>query len=210
MEDVRYRIDKTLDIIPQDLYADGIVNLIGELSNNLERKLIQEGRWYGMPKSYVNSIWTALSEVCPEITDEEDEVYNRINYLFRKAIIQEYSRLVLKLRHSQGDAVIIIMHRILERMMPLFIGRPYYKKLKTVVKMVNKFFENIKNNTKNTEDLAILCNTIENLWKEGKVGKFTARKIELPDLRRELELLDALENPGERMDFGGNGCEISL
>lgn len=212
IEEIKRRSDWKEKVDNYKLYTDALLNLVGELTNQLQKKLTQENRFKGMAKSYVNSMWDAMEDICPEIPDEEEMIYHRILYLFKKTIQREYSGLVLHRRLSQGDATITILLRILESINEkISDDYPWSRKVKTLEKLARKFYDNIKNPRKEVQ-LADLSEGIKECWRRGKVGRFTTRKLELPDLRRNILELDVLENPGERMEVEGEiqGKEVEL
>lgn len=203
IEEIKRRSDWKEKVEDYKLYTDALLNLVGELTNQLQKKLTQENRFKGMAKSYVNSMWDAMEDICPVITDEEEVIYQKILYLFKKTIQREYNALVLHRRLSQGDATITILLRILESINERILDDyPWARKVKTLEKLARKFYDNIKNPKKEV-NLLDLYDGIQECWRRGKIGRFTTRKLELPDLRKNIMELDILENPGERMEISG-------
>lgn len=201
IDNIKRRIDFEAEPVEGNLYPDALMNVVGELTWNLQGKLEQEGRFYGMAKSYINSMWDAMTDICPEITEKEEEIYFKINYLFRKALQREYNWLVLRQRLSEGDAIVVILKKLLDVISKKISAEyPYTKRIKTLEKLIGKFFNNIKNEKKEVE-LKSLVDGFYTCWKYGRVGKYTTKKIELPDLKNRILELEVLENPGERIDL---------
>lgn len=212
IEEIKRRSDWKEKVEDYKLYTDALLNLVGELVNQLQKKLTQENRFKGMAKSYINSMWDAMIDICPEISEDEEIAYHRILYLFKKTIQREYSGLVLHRRLSQGDATITILLRVLESITErISDDYPWVRKVKTLEKLSRKFYDNIKNPKKEVQ-LVDLSDGIKECWRRGKIGRFTTRKLELPDLRRNILELDVLENPGERMEIETEieGKEVDL
>lgn len=200
-EDIKKRIDRRFPHVSRNLYLDSILNVIEMLTYELEKKLKMEGRYMGMVKSYVHSIWQTITYINDEIDDETMDVFERTLYMYKKLIQREYTGLVTSRRLSQGDSAVVIILRLLEiveeKMPDDYI---YARKVLTLKKLITKFYDNIKNPKKKTS-MFVLKDTIKEGLEKGKIGRHKVRKIELPDLRKEVEMLEVLEEPGPRAEF---------
>lgn len=207
-EDVKKRIDRRFPQVSINLYIDSILNIVEMLMYELEKKLQMEGRYSGMVKSYVHSIWQTFTEINPEIDNETFDIFERILYMYKKVIQREYTGLVTSRRLSQGDSAVVIILRLLEiisEKMP--DDYPYVRRIFTLNKLLTKFYDNIKN-PKKKNSMFNLKNTIKEGMDAGVVGRHRSKRIELPDLKKEIEMLEVLSDPGSRVELTEGKAEI--
>lgn len=182
-------------VIQDSQYTCGLIDLCSFLFSELETFLEEEGRYFGITKSYMNSINSSLSKIYSETMDEDIEIYERILFLYKPCIVKEFRRLCSR-RLSPGDAVIVLSRKILEICVPCPEDFKYSKELKTIRKIIDKFWDNIKNNNKK-DSLYILSGIIKTYKASGQVGKFGMSQLNLT------------EQEPEKTEFTGSGVRIS-
>lgn len=199
MKELDKRVDKDIQI-SEDLYSEGLFDIVSFLCTELEIFLEDEGRYFGITKSYIHSIKESYNRVSCKVSESDIEIYGKLLYLFKPLLKKEFRRLKSK-KLSSGDSAIIMIHKILEI---IFTEKPqqfkYSKELKTIRKIINKFYENIKN-PKKKDPLYILCNTIKLYKEDGKVGKYSLDQFSLTEIGIAKE---KLESPGERIEEENN------
>lgn len=184
-------------VIPLEFYCNSLLYLTEMLTYDLGEFLKLEGRFMGMAKSYINSMWTAYSGINDYTNEEEDEVFERILYLFKKIIIKEYTSLKNK-KLSSGDCIIVILKKIYEIILGTNIeDYKYTRRIQTLYKLISKFYDNIRNRKKSSK-LFNLSNNIKYYMERGWIGKFRLKKIILPDFENNLK--STLCYSGERLD----------
>lgn len=195
MKELDKRVDKDIQIT-EDLYSEGLLDITQFLCSELEIFLGEEGRYMGITKSYVHSIHESFSKMNKKVSESDIEVYGKILYLFKPLLKREFRRLKSK-KLSSGDSIIVMINRILEI---IFTEKTqqfkYNKELRTVRKIINKFYENIRN-PKKKDPLYILSNTIKLYKESGKIGKFSLDQFSLIDSNSDEKI--ELESPGERV-----------
>lgn len=173
--DYENRISKDIKI-DEIQYARCLLDVIEFLSIELIEFLKKEGRFFGLAKSYMNSIKDSYSKLNKNILEEDMEMFDRVLYLFKPLIISEFNRLKQK-RLSEGDSTICIMKRILEIISEIQ-DNPNIKELNTVKKIIEKFYNNIKNKSK-LDPLYYLSNFTRLNINNGSVGKYRSDVLNL-------------------------------
>lgn len=173
--DYENRISKDIKI-DEIQYARCLLDVIEFLSIELTEFLKKEGRFFGLAKSYMNSIKDSYSKLNKNILEEDMEMFDRVLYLFKPLIISEFNRLKQK-RLSEGDSTICIMKRILEIISEIQ-DNPNIKELNTVKKIIEKFYNNIKNKSK-LDPLYYLSNFTRLNINNGNVGKYRSDVLNL-------------------------------
>lgn len=173
--DYENRISKDIKI-DEIQYARCLLDVIEFLSIELIEFLKKEGRFFGLAKSYMNSIKDSYSKLNKNILEEDMEMFDRVLYLFKPLIISEFNRLKQK-RLSEGDSTICIMKRILEIISEIQDNHNT-KELNTVKKIIEKFYNNIKNKSK-LDPLYYLSNFTRLNINNGNVGKYRSDVLNL-------------------------------
>lgn len=189
-------------IIPLPQYLCAVLNLTEELTRNLTEKLKKEGRWSGLAKSYVHSMWEAFSHTNIEITEEEEEVFERLLWLMKKTISYEYNSLIKTRKLSEGDSMIVILKRTFEIVLEKAPeGWEYTRRVRTLLKLIDKFFTNIKNPKKSVR-LFSYSDFLKGCIEKGSIGKRSISRLDIPGniTPRGMELIEILETPGNRLE----------
>lgn len=182
------RIQKN-SYVPEDEYATGLLRLLQFLFCDLNELLEKEGRRFGIVLSYLNSIYRTYQKV--EFNNMSD--YNKIIYLLKPIIIRSYKRLC-KRKVSEADSVIVLIKKILEIIDDLPEYK-YNKEVKTLMKIITKLFDNIRNRNKNTS-LNLLIGFIQTNMESGEVGKY------------ELDHISLIEPETKKVKLEGTGIRI--
>lgn len=203
MKNIDKRIDRDI-IVNEDLFLSGLLDVSDFLCSSLKIFLEREGRFLGIVKSYISSIDGAFERFNKELEDEDYEVFGKILYLVKPIIMREFSRLKRK-KLSEGDCVILMIRRLLmiAEEYPEFSHR---KEMKTVLKVVNKLFDNIRNKGKR-DVMYNFSNQIKMLKNSGSVGKYTLDRLDLTLPSKEKS---PLEDDGLRVDVSIENNVIDL
>lgn len=199
MRELEKRVDKDIQI-SEDLFSEGLLDITEFLLSELEIFLKEEGRFIGITKSYMHSINESYNKMNSKVSESDIEIFGKLLYLLKPLLKREFRRLKSK-KLSSGDSVIIITNKILDiiytEKSPKF---RYSKELRTLRKVISKFYENIRN-PKKKDPLYILSNTIKLYKEEGKVGKFPLDQFSLTEIGTTKE---ELQSPGERIEEDNN------
>ena len=196
-------------VVPEDTWLGAILNVTELLTNELQKRLIEEGRFSGMAKSYINSMWETYTDINPVLEDDEWEIYCRINYLLKPTLLKEYRYLISK-RLSPGDCFIVMLKKIYEIIEEIIKSSEaskdfqYTRQLRTLLKLTGKFFDNIRNKKK-TAKLFNISDTLKYCIETGVLGKYKLEKIDFSETTsNSTKLVDILEKPGDRLEIGEN------
>lgn len=184
-----YRIEERINKNEETneiLYISGLVDVISFLMSELKSFLEKEKRYFGLAKSYMNSIDGALGRAYEKIGESDIEVFEKILYVFKPLIIIEFNRLKQK-GLSSGDSVICLTRKLLEIILEYQEDHPLEKEIKTLKKLIDRYYDNIRNKAK-LDNLYNYSNNIrlgiENQW----VGKYGAYSLNLdPSIRPKEE-----------------------
>ena len=171
--------------VSEEVYIGGLVDITSFLCSELTQFLIEEDRYFGMVKSYMKSLNIAISIIERDVTEEDIDIFSKILFLYKPLILKEFNRLKSK-SLTNGDAVIVLIKKILD----IIFGHEYKhnKEVRTVRKIINKLFDNIKNKKKN-DPLYYFANTIKIYMASGSIGKFNLDQITLVPVKVEKEEL---------------------
>ena len=203
MRNIDKRIDKDI-IINDDLFSSGLLDVTDFLCSSLKIFLEKEGRFLGIVKSYMSSIDDAFNRFNNSLEEEDYEVFGRILYLLKPIIIREFSRLKRK-RLSEGDCVILIIRKLLT----IIEECPEYsnkKELKTILKIINKLFDNIRNKGKK-DVMYNFSNQVKILKNSGNVGKYSLDKLDLTQIIKDKS---PIEGDGLKVSLGNEDNVIDL
>jgi hypothetical protein len=203
MKNIDKRIDKDITI-NEDLFLSGLLDITDFLLVSLKAFLEKEGRFLGIVKSYMSSIDIAFEKFNNCLEDEDYEIFAKLLYLLKPIIIKEFNRLRRK-KISEGDCVILIMRKLLN-IIEENSEYSYKREVKTILKIINKLFNNIRNKGKK-DVMYNFSNQIKILKSSGNIGKYSLDKLDLTQLVREKSLL---EDDGLRVDLSSENSIIDL
>lgn len=165
------RRTKTDLIVSEEVYMDGIFDIIQWLVCDLETYVKDEGRYFGIMPTYFKDMRKIISSFNTGCTEDLCDIYGKIFYLFKPIIINEFMRLGIK-RLSNADRIIVIMKKILDMLEEEGTNRNHekLKNFKDLNSIITKMFDRIRNNNKKT-NLRLLINTFKQYIDLGKVGK---------------------------------------
>lgn len=203
MRNIDKRIDRNI-VINEDLFSSGLLDVTDFLCSSLKLFLEKEGRYLGIVKSYMSSIDNAFERFNNDLEEEDYAIFGKILYLLKPIIVREFSRLRRK-KLSEGDCVILIIRKLL-----LIIGEgsdySHKKEQKTILKIVNKLFDNIRNGGKK-DVMYNFSNQVKLLKHSGAIGKYTLDKLDLTQINKEKS---PIEGDGLKVDLSSENNVIDL
>lgn len=173
---IEERVGKSNPNLELDLYISGLLDVCEFLIMELKRLMANEGRFFGIVKSYFDSFSDAYKIFNEKNTGEQMEVYGRILYLFKPLLRFEFKRLVRR-GVSPADSDICLLHKILN-ILEEVENYEHRKELRTITKIVDKLFDNIRNDRKN-DPLFIMADTIRTHINKRSLGKFALDEFRL-------------------------------
>ena len=186
------RAQLTGEYVAESIYTSGLMRLVEYLLVDLSDLLETEGRRFGIVISYLTSIYNECQKMRLEC---DDETSGKIIYLFKPLVISEFKRLCRK-HVSRADSVIVIIRELL--MIITENGNFMYpKEAATLLKIINRLFDNIRNKAKNT-NLEHLRKGISDFMDEGIVGKYELEKFSILE-EEEKRIRKPLEGTGVRI-----------
>lgn len=191
-------------VVPEDTWLGAILNITELLTIELQKRLEIEGRFSGMAKSYINSMWDTYTDINDVLEDDVWDIYCRINYLLKPVLLKEYRYLISK-RLSPGDCFIVILKKVYEIIGEVIESSgiskdfQYTRQLRTLSKLTGKFFDNIRNKKKSAK-LFNISDTLKYCIESGVIGKYDLEKIDFTDyIPGSPKLVDILDKPGDRL-----------
>ena len=201
------RIATDLTISEEYTYVDGLMYTLKTMMPELERYLSEEGRYFGVMIPYINTINGSFKTLfTPELLKEE-EIYQRITFLYKPILIKEFKKLGGK-RVSKADRLITIFHKVLNVILETE-DYPGNKEVKNINKIITKLFNNIRNTSKNSS-LYSLVNFIRKYKELGYIGKYPMKTLIMDDEVKSKEQTVLLDS-GVRIDqeFNNKISEVS-
>lgn len=190
------RVDQKIVISDIDEYLEGLLDISSFLCSELYTFLKEEGRYLGITISYMKSINDSYNKINKNVTESDIVSYGKLLYLYKPLLRREFKRLKSK-KLSSGDSVIVMLNKILDIISTEKTQKfKYSKELRTIRKIISKFFDNIRNNKKN-DSMFGLGNEIKSLINEGKTGKYPLDQFSFNE-NRDLEKSE-LQSPEERV-----------
>lgn len=170
--------EKRIDVnsfTEESLYIRGLIDIVDFLVQELKIFLKEEGRFFGLAKSYIDSIENTLKNINVDIEPEDLIIFGKILYLYKPLILSEFKRLKNK-RLSSGDSVICIIKKLTDIICEK--DEENIKGVKTIKKLIYKFFDNIRNKAKN-DPLYYFSNFIKTNLEKGYIGIFETNSFSL-------------------------------
>lgn len=200
------RVNKK-EIIEKPLYADGVFDILSFLFVDLWELMKEENRFFGIIPVYKQSIQRSFNKVNSSITNFDDiEVYGKILYLFKPIILKNYRKLCSK-HLSKADAVIVLINKISE-VLENTTWFEHKDELKDIRKIVEKLFNNIRNNAKNA-DLLPLISSINYYMEQGWAGKLALHDFHIKEEDELRKNKTPLEGSGVRFTESDNESIVS-
>jgi len=168
------------EYVGKEIYVDGLFILLQYLFCDLSDLLEEEGRRFGIVLSYLDSVYKACKNV--DLSYEE-ESSQKIIYLVKPLIKTEYKRLTKK-KLSKADSVIVLIKTLLGIMMEY----SQRKEFNTLLKIISKLFDNIRNKSKNTS-LDKMSETIKSFIETGSLGKYKLDHFSLLEEKPKIPLV---------------------
>ena len=166
---------QTGEYVGDSIYASGLFRICQYLFLDLSDLLETEGRRFGVMISYLDSVY----QICKLVNIEnDDDTSQKIIYLYKPLVISEFKRLCRK-HISRADAVIILLKRILEIITEIDSFQ-FSREAKSLLKIVDKLFDNIRNKAKNTS-LEKMTTWMTDFLDQGLVGRYGLDKMSILD-----------------------------
>jgi hypothetical protein len=201
------------EYIDSDESLLGLLRAIQYLFLDLSNLLEKENRKFGIVLSYLDSVYRTYEKT--DFDDEIGEFSERIIYLIKPTIVRTFKKLRLK-KLSEADAVIIIIKHLLqsianaeEELSNVSSKFIYFKETNTLLKIINRLFNNIKNKFKTT-NLSDIDNLLNDIVEKGYVGKYLANGFSIISEISKKKSKETLVGSGIRLNFDGDSkvCEI--
>ncbi len=174
------------------------------LINDLEKFLDKEGRYYGSMVSNIRKIRVSIKSIENPEDDliSQEEMINRIVYLYKPIIIQEYKKF-LKKRVSKADSIICICKRIIDTVGPILYSEDFTEEeehaVDTIKTIIESFYNNIKNRNKEYS-----CSTLTDLLStcidESLVGSYESERFSILREEEQRKKKSLLNGSGIRID----------
>ncbi len=181
------------------LYVSGLLYLSRNLFYELKDELAEEKRFFGIVLTYNRTLQSAYTTLFDEVTDEEEDVYQRIIYLYKQIIVKEHKKLTRR-GLSRADAIIVLINKILDIIgeVPSLQEYPNKKEYIKIKKVIDKLYDNIRNRSKKSK-LYTLTNWIKKLMDMELVGKHPLPMFSIREEEKKKEKLP-LSDSGIRID----------
>ena len=202
------RISTEESIKEEYTYIDGLMYVGKILIEELKILLEDEGRNFGIMISYFSSIDSALTKLFTDEMMENEEIYQKILFLYKPLIMREYRKLGGR-KLSKADRVIVILYKLFEVLYEIE-DYPGHKELGTIRKIITKLYNNIRNTSKKSA-LYHLINSVRKYKDLGYIGKSPLKSFSIKQEEQGREKT-ILEDNGIRIDeeFGNKVIEELL
>lgn len=162
------------EYVAENIYASGLIRIVQYLFLDLSDLLEDEGRRFGIVLSYLDSVYHTCKQMDLSM---DDSTSGKIIFLYKPLILREFKKLCKK-RVSRADSVIVIIKRILEIILDQAPTYQYTRETKSLLKIIDKLFDNIRNKAKNS-NLRGMTECIEDYMSAGVVGKYELEKFSI-------------------------------
>jgi len=185
------RVQKDL-VVSDDLYLEGLFDIVQWLLCDLESYIKDENRFFGIMPIYFRDIKKSVSSFNQDCTEDECNIYGKIFYLFKPIIIKEFVKLRLR-RLSNADCLIVMIKRILDLLEDEGNKRESLKlkDFQGVNAIITKMFDRIKNNNKKST-LKTLIDSFRTYIDLGSVGRVCIDEF---SMKNEISRRESFRSP---------------
>lgn len=202
--DLQKRADK-YTTIGLDYFVSGLLDIVDILRVKIVQRLEEEGRYFGLAKSYMDSICSEFDKINKNVTEEDVEIFGRTLFLLKPLLIREFKRSVGK-GLSAADTIILISRKILEICIASSPKHYHIQEAKVIKSILDKFHGNMRNKFKD-ESYFFLATTIYEALEKEMTGRYQLDDIELLT-KEEVGKPDELKEPGSRINIESSEIEI--
>ena len=202
--DLQKRADK-YTTIGLDYFVSGLLDIVDILRVKIVQRLEEEGRYFGLAKSYMDSICSEFDKINKNVTEEDVEIFGRTLFLLKPLLIREFKRSVGK-GLSAADTIILISRKILEICIASSPKHYHIQEAKVIKSILDKFHGNMRNKFKD-ESYFFLATTIYEAMEKEMTGRYQLDDIELLT-KEEVGKPDELKEPGSRINIESSEIEI--
>ena len=162
----------------RQLYAAGLLDVVGFLVTDLWEQLEEENRLRGIVKKYREKVYSAYYHIDSSVTESDILLFGKILYLHKGLLRKEYNRLTTK-RLSPADASITITRRLLSIILEVD-DLEHKSDIESVKEVIDNLWEYIKNRSKQ-DSLFNLADTVKTNLNKGSLGKYTLDEFTLKE-----------------------------
>ena len=202
--DLQKRADK-YTTIGLDYFVSSLLDIVDILRVKIVQRLEEEGRYFGLAKSYMDSICSEFDKINKNVTEEDVEIFGRTLFLLKPLLIREFKRSVGK-GLSAADTIILISRKILEICIASSPKHHHIQEAKVIKSILDKFHGNMRNKFKD-ESYFFLATTIYEAMEKEMTGRYQLDDIELLT-KEEVGKPDELKEPGSRINIESSEIEI--
>lgn len=202
--DLQKRADK-YTTIGLDYFVSSLLDIVDILRVKIVQRLEEEGRYFGLAKSYMDSICSEFDKINKNVTEEDVEIFGRTLFLLKPLLIREFKRSVGK-GLSAADTIILISRKILEICIASSPKHYHIQEAKVIKSILDKFHGNMRNKFKD-ESYFFLATTIYEALEKEMAGRYQLDDIELLT-KEEVGKPDELKEPGSRINIESSEIEI--
>ena len=202
--DLQKRADK-YTTIGLDYFVSSLLDIVDILRVKIVQRLEEEGRYFGLAKSYMDSIFSEFDKINKNVTEEDVEIFGRTLFLLKPLLIREFKRSVGK-GLSAADTIILISRKILEICIASSPKHYHIQEAKVIKSILDKFHGNMRNKFKD-ESYFFLATTIYEAMEKEMTGRYQLDDIELLT-KEEVGKPDELKEPGSRINIESSEIEI--
>ena len=183
-------------------WKEGLMDVCGFLRIEMIQFLKDEGRYYGVVKSFLNNLRDSLEHQESKTTPEEIEKYGRVLNLIKSSLCNEFRRLGRR-RLSPADRVIVMYKKILELIDEIQVDNfRYHREISTMKRVIGKLWGNIRNNGKN-DSLFALSELIRSSVSKEASGRFRADVLDLYHIEHPKPKVKTLDGPETLLESNG-------
>ena len=142
------RMQKDL-IVSEEVYINGLFDIIQWLVFDLENYCKEENRYFGIMPTYFKTMKDEFNNFNICCTDDLCTLYGKIFYLYKPVIVKEFGKLETR-KLSKADRLIVIIKRILDMLEEEGSKREHVKlgNIKNVNAIITRMFDRIRNEGK--------------------------------------------------------------
>ena len=187
-------------------YQEGIFDVCEFLVRDMIEFLKEERRYKFKMIEYMNTVQTLFDNAHKSQTEKDINIYGRVLYILRKAIIRDYQRLRMK-RLTPADSLICIILKLIKVSETLEGSQRFSDEQTQIKTIIQKLHENIRNKGKN-DNLWKIENAIRDSVAVNKWGTLSLDELDIYHVEHPIE--KSPEMTGEKNNWGETGKEVNF